>query len=520
MADENVVVNPPVDNIESEVPQAEPVLGPSTAENQEETERSSDFNKKVEAERELLSRNFGKKPSFTEAQHSLLVKMKKEKDAENEKAAQLAEQKESEDAKKLEEFNNFLAEYEQSKQFAQEQGLPFKPDKEFEEAINARNEQANLARPATDVDRQIAQTPSVEEVKAAEEPIRQENAMIMAEEEAQKKKIQSLAERQKKLQDQIIEEDNELKSIDPDRFWNDKSTGQKVMATIGLILGGIGSGLTGQPNAALQVLQNQIDKDIESQKLNAEQALAKKKHALNIVELNLKRLNDSTNNKLKKIQIQKMISDMQQSQLALQEQRLMAKKLSSSEGLTREEVFALDPKLQEKMIILSDGRFRPATSAQVAKKLNQETIPQAKDSIRGLTELKEILEMPAAEIRPSLRAKSATIRQSLKGALRLELFGPGVMTDFESRMADRIIGDPTKILTLDDVEKAKFNALLKKVKQGTLDKIRQSGVNVPLTKNEKMLNQFMKKNPKIKRPEAINALIKTGFWDESEDIGF
>ena len=94
------------------------------------------------------------------------------------------------------------------------------------------------------------------------------------------------------------------------------------------------------------------------------------------------------------------------------------------------------------------------------------------------------------------------------------------MTDFESKMADKIIGDPTKILTLDSVEKAKFNALLKKVKQGTIDKIRQSGVDIPKTKNEKILDQFMSKNKKISRPEAINALIKLGYWDENADVGF
>lgn len=55
--------------------------------------------------------------------------------------------------------------------------------------------------------------------------------------------------------------------IDPDRYWNSKDTGEKVLATIGLILGGIGGGLqgTGQ-NAAMDALQANINRDVEAQK--------------------------------------------------------------------------------------------------------------------------------------------------------------------------------------------------------------------------------------------------------------
>ena len=56
--------------------------------------------------------------------------------------------------------------------------------------------------------------------------------------------------------------------IDPHRFWDSRTTGQKVATGIGLILSGMGSGLTGQPNLAAQFLQRTIDQDIEAQKAN------------------------------------------------------------------------------------------------------------------------------------------------------------------------------------------------------------------------------------------------------------
>lgn len=57
-------------------------------------------------------------------------------------------------------------------------------------------------------------------------------------------------------------------TIDPNRVWNNASTGNKVIAGIGVLLSGIGSGLSGQPNMAMKVINDTIDRDIEGQKAN------------------------------------------------------------------------------------------------------------------------------------------------------------------------------------------------------------------------------------------------------------
>lgn len=56
--------------------------------------------------------------------------------------------------------------------------------------------------------------------------------------------------------------------IDPNKYWHDKSTGQKIGAAVAIMLGGIGSGLTGGPNQALNVIQKGIENDIAAQKEN------------------------------------------------------------------------------------------------------------------------------------------------------------------------------------------------------------------------------------------------------------
>ena len=60
---------------------------------------------------------------------------------------------------------------------------------------------------------------------------------------------------------------NDVRStkIDPNKYWNDKSTGEKIMSAIALVLGGIGGGMTGRGgNAALDVMNNAISRDVEA----------------------------------------------------------------------------------------------------------------------------------------------------------------------------------------------------------------------------------------------------------------
>lgn len=75
---------------------------------------------------------------------------------------------------------------------------------------------------------------------------------------------------QKSAIDQQVQhatEDYNNQHIDPQHYWGNLSTMGKVSTVIGLILGGIGSGATGQKNAALEALNNNIENDINTQKI-------------------------------------------------------------------------------------------------------------------------------------------------------------------------------------------------------------------------------------------------------------
>lgn len=106
------------------------------------------------------------------------------------------------------------------------------------------------------------------EAKAQSEIGRQTANLLT--EEAQRQQVQ-----QKDYQDhlnvlnqerQSFMQDYQNKHVDPNRFMNNMGAGQRIMKGIGLILGGMGGGLTHTENPAQVFLQNQINEDINSQK--------------------------------------------------------------------------------------------------------------------------------------------------------------------------------------------------------------------------------------------------------------
>jgi hypothetical protein len=90
---------------------------------------------------------------------------------------------------------------------------------------------------------------------------------------------------QYKLKDDSFMKMLEEKKIDPNRYLNNMSTGAKISQGIALVLGGIGAGLTGQPNAALGLLKDNIDRDIEAQKND-------QSNVMNLWKMNRERLGD------------------------------------------------------------------------------------------------------------------------------------------------------------------------------------------------------------------------------------
>lgn len=67
-------------------------------------------------------------------------------------------------------------------------------------------------------------------------------------------------------QNQILSKAIMEGKIDHNRLYSNMSTGNKVLAALAVAFSGIGAGMTGQKNMAMEVIQKNIDRDIEDQK--------------------------------------------------------------------------------------------------------------------------------------------------------------------------------------------------------------------------------------------------------------
>lgn len=71
---------------------------------------------------------------------------------------------------------------------------------------------------------------------------------------------------QNNILQQKIDDYTKSSTVDPNRYWANKTTGEKITAAIGIFLGGLGRH---GGNDALQIVQNAINRDIDAQKAAA-----------------------------------------------------------------------------------------------------------------------------------------------------------------------------------------------------------------------------------------------------------
>lgn len=119
---------------------------------------------------------------------------------------------------------------------------------------------------------QPLQAPEQAPPEAAQRIVNQASAPVTPQSSALDKQLSDLNDQYNASIKQQVKSDQDFanllqsKKTDPNRYLSNLGTGNKVLAGLSLFLGGIGSGLTHQPNAALGVINKAIDDDIDAQK--------------------------------------------------------------------------------------------------------------------------------------------------------------------------------------------------------------------------------------------------------------
>lgn len=121
----------------------------------------------------------------------------------------------------------------------------------------------------------------------------------MAEQRAQIQQAmeQNAKERQARVDEynakmNIAIDDYKKMNVSVDNFWADKGTGSKVLAAIGVILGGVGQMKGAQTNTGLDVLMKAIDQDLAIQRANIDKAGRGLEMQKGILSDQLKQFND------------------------------------------------------------------------------------------------------------------------------------------------------------------------------------------------------------------------------------
>jgi hypothetical protein len=298
------------------------------------------------------------------------------------------------------------------------------------------------------------------------------------------------------------------------------------MSTKDLIFAGLGAFAQGyhglKSNPYLDALDKQVEQEAVKKKLNAEQALALRKQALEEAKLRLEAYDKQSDSALKKAQIQKIYSEIQDQIGQTQNSQDTMAKLKSGQGFTAEEVATMqDEKLRERMAEVRPGVYMPAANDRMAVKL-QGDLSVLNDARYSADKVKKLIDYfgnnPLAKMTDRAAvAESNEAARGLVGALRLPYFGPGVLTDSEQQLALNIIRRPDALFALESANKAGINAVIQKINASRRNALRTAGVPLPPNKNELKMQAYRKAGVKLSDAELMSAMIKKGDWDPNEE---
>lgn len=279
--------------------------------------------------------------------------------------------------------------------------------------------------------------------------------------------------------------------IDANRYWNSKSDLGKASTAIGLILGGIGGGLnkTGQ-NVALDFLNKNIDRDIESQKADRQNKTSllnqltqkygsqMQGEAMLRASLQAKLANElaaaaaKTNDPLARNRAEQAIMAIKQQQAATMapviQERAITEVLQKGAN-PRDYGINMSPELAKRAV----PGFGLANDPELAKKLNAEVIPAYQQSLGALQQLKSM----GRTINPNTRALAESLQSQLMGMQRENILGPGTVNESERAIIKQIIANPTNLMEIN--AQGRLDLVKNIIEKGTAARLKQAGLSMP-----------------------------------------
>jgi hypothetical protein len=301
-----------------------------------------------------------------------------------------------------------------------------------------------------------------------------------------------------------------------------KAAGQDWGSIIGqglaVAMGEYGRYLTGgKENLGVKAIERAVEEKARKEKMSMEEKLAGKREALELAQLKLREEEMKTDSQLKRAQIAKINAEIGQEHAKVKMQQRVTALIKSGKGFGAEDLAILPESMQEKAVLLPNGKYGLAAVNKERLNKGQETITantNAKNSLKELMDLADYFGNNPGKKVMSFEQKTAakTLAQSLKGQLRLSLLGPGAITDYEHEMLNNIIRDPTALLSLGSSNKKALEVIMNKVNAENNYAYRSLGINLPPTKNKAGI-EYYKKQYGLTDAQAVERLTKLGEWE-------
>lgn len=257
--------------------------------------------------------------------------------------------------------------------------------------------------------------------------------------------------------------------IDP---WANASTGQKVAASIAIVLGAVGQSLKGGKNLGLEVINQQIDREIDLQKAN----LQNKKDYTNSLANSYRIMREmgaddmQATAAMKIAALEKVKMKMEQmayasgSQEAIQAARKNIGQLDIQQGQLAQSMMAqaqdqLLKQYKPERIIPGLGVAMAGSDADVSK--FRETYGDMISAKSSVSDLLSLTSKGLKSVTPELVAQADVLVNALKGQMRTAIVGPGAMSESDVKILENVIANPTKLLTLDSSNKTRLQTLLR-----------------------------------------------------------
>ena len=315
---------------------------------------------------------------------------------------------------------------------------------------------------------------------------------------------------------------------DPNRYWGSLSTGNKISASIGLILGGIGAGLAHGENQALKVINNAIENDIQLQKVDQSKNMnlykanldkykdadmahnATRLQLMSVADLKLKQAEQVAKSQEAKASLQMARGELQMKAAPLIDSMAQQKTMKQVMTMAQLNPEAISPAMAQMLPKDERDRFVPgagfALTPEGAKKIKEEYKPDHDDAITAIDKMVNLRKKYGSEImNREAVAEADTLKGVLKGKLRTFLVGPGAVSESEQKILDSIIQDPTSLTSGDASVYKRLSSLKEAINNSYVNKAKLQGLD--MSKQAQSMSQ-----PEVKTMNGIPYQKVNGGW--------